>query len=148
MFKIQKCFGILNIETFNFILGLGFCVLSLIAFLFRDTIFRANTRLDPSPWIDNSSDRRPARLAGLDDVFKNSIHEMFVEDPDAAVRNKIIFEGFKFQTNFARTILYFDRGKVRQARLRADAGEFRKIQIDHVSAVFIFIVPDLDRWSL
>ena len=101
--------------------------------------------MDPSTGIHNPLNQRPARPAGLNDILEDLIHQVFMKDPDVAVENKIIFKRLQFQAGLIRTVLDLDGGEIRQPRLRADAGEFREIQVDHVIAVLIFVVPDLDR---
>jgi hypothetical protein len=90
---------------------------------------------DPGPASENRSgqaaaggkfaaDHAPFRVNGGDEVTKNSVDGVFVEDAQAAVGEEIHFQGFQLDAIFLRHVLDGDSAEVGATGLGANGGVF------------------------
>ena len=81
----------------------------------------------------------PARLARTNQIIEHLIDDRFVENPLVAEVEVVILQALKLNTNVAGNVFQFDCREIRQARLRANAGELWIHMLDRIIAVRIRI---------
>src|SRR6202000_2283374 len=65
----------------------------------------------------------PDGVASFDDVVKDLIDDVLLEDAEVTVGEEIFLEGFEFETGFAGHVADGDAAEVGEAGLGADGGE-------------------------
>lgn len=84
-----------------------------------------------------AADNAPFRANGFDDVAKDFVHRVFVEDAEVTVGEEIHFQGFQLEAIFPRHVLNGDGAIVGHAGLGADRGIFGKARGDDVAGKLI-----------
>jgi len=98
--------------------------------------------VDAATDIEFGGQAHEAGLAGRDQVGQDPVGDGFVESAFFAKRPDVHFQGLEFDAGLIGNVLDFERGKVRLAGFRAQAGEFRDADADGVIALRLWIIKD------
>ncbi len=85
---------------------------------------------DPAAHKELGGQAHEARFGGFDQIVKNAIGHCLMEAALVAERPDVKLEALEFDAGFFRNIVENQRGEVRLAGLRAQAGEFRDLHVD------------------
>src|SRR5579859_1410897 len=93
-----------------------------------------------------TADKARNRFRGGHDIAQHAIDGILVKNSKIAIREKIHFESFEFETQFARFVLNEDRPVIWQACLGAHGSIFREADGDFVTWEMIW--PSVERGEL
>lgn len=87
----------------------------------------------------------PYRTAGCDDVLKDTVHRVLIENAQIPVRVDVHFEGLEFKALLVRHVVERDGAEVRQIRFRANRRVLRNLDRNFIS--LILIRESFDVWK-
>src|SRR5512138_702479 len=82
--------------------------------------------------VELAPDDGALRPASADDVLKDAVDDVLVEDAQVPISQEIFLEGLELQDLRGRDVTERDRPEIRQARFRADRGELGELDGDLV----------------
>jgi hypothetical protein len=114
----------------------------------RPVVAYLDSTLNPPAGCEFAADTHRNRFASLDQVSKNAINRILVEDAEAAVGRDVFLQGFKLKAPLIWNIAHVERAKIRQAGSRANGCVFWKDDFDFIIRILIFPALDLRQHSL
>lgn len=103
--------------------------------------------MDSSSHVKIPFDRHPSRPSRLHQVIEDEIRHLLMKVALVSEGPEVEFQAFELHTKLIRDITNAKRGKIRLARPRANAGEFRAIERDLVIPVRIRITESLQLFG-
>ncbi len=98
---------------------------------------RFNFARQPAARSEGAGDFRPDGPAGCDDIVKDSVDGIFIEDAEIAVGMDIHFERFQLKAFFVGHIVQRNGSEVRQVGFGANRGVFGDLNRNFVSLILV-----------
>ena len=95
--------------------------------------------------IELGGQAHEARLGGCHQVIQNAVGDGFVKGALVAEGPDIELETLQFDTGLIRNIVQIERGEVRLAGFRAQAGEFRDFHVNMEIAAGLRVVEGFEH---
>jgi hypothetical protein len=107
-----------------------------------------DSTLNSSAGSEFASDTHRNRFASLDQVLKNAIDRILIEDAEIAVGRDVFLQGLEFQAPLVWNITHMDGPEIGQAGSRTNGCVFRKDDFDFIIRILIFPALDFRQHSL
>ncbi len=114
-------------------------------------VFDDDAGIDATAYVEVRVDAHEARVSRRHQVGQDLIGDRFVKRALIAVGPEVQLQRLQFEARLVRYILDFDGGKVGLSSERAQAGEFRGVDVNRVVALGIGVVKvssALEGWVL
>ena len=102
-------------------------------------VFDHNVGINPTTNIEFRPQAHEARLADVDQIVEDFISDVLVKGAFVAKRPDIQFKGLQLDAKLVRYVLKEQRGKIGLTGLWAQAGKFRRANVDGVIPVRVWI---------
>ena len=97
---------------------------------------------DAAAGTEVADDLGPDGVAGFDDVVKDLVDDVFLEDAEVAVGEEVLFEGLELEAALAGHVANGEAAEVREAGLGADGGELGVVDEDFIGLELV--LPGFD----
>ena len=110
-------------------------------------ILRFDLAGEPAAGGEGAGDFCPDRMAGGDDILKDPIHGILIEDAEITVGMDVHFECLEFKAFFVRHVVQRDRAEIRQIRFGANGCVLWNLDRDLVTFILVWKGFDLRQWG-
>src|SRR5678809_1103247 len=94
-----------------------------------------NHTAEPASCCEGAGHFYPDGSTGSGDIVENSVHRVFVKDPDVPVGMDIHLERLELEARFIRHVVDGNSAKIRQSRFGTDGGVFWNFDRDIVTLI-------------